>query len=281
MGDRMISKKQETNILPGKTLSLTIVLLHFSIVLLIPLGALVIRGAELGLEGIIQTLLTPATLYAVRLTMGISALAALFNLFLGLITAWVLIRYEFPGKSLLDSMLDLPFAIPGAIGGVALASFFGAKSILGAFLGRYGIQLSYSPGGIFIALTFVGLPFVVRSLQPMIEGLDRQEEEASLLLGVSPARTFVFVILPALMPGLISGFIMAFARGIGEFGTVIFIAGNLPFKSEVLTQVIYNKIDTYDTEGAAALSLMILLISLITLILFNLIQNLFSRRSAQ
>ncbi|MDC7239500.1 MAG: sulfate ABC transporter permease subunit CysT, partial [Spirochaetales bacterium] len=239
------------------------------------------RGAELGIGGIIQTLLTPATLYAVRLTMGISATAALFNLFLGLITAWVLIRYEFPGKSLLDSMLDLPFAIPGAIGGVALASFFGAKSILGAFLGRYGIQLSYSPAGIFIALTFVGLPFVVRSLQPMIEGLDRQEEEASLLLGVSPARTFVFVILPALMPGLISGFIMAFARGIGEFGTVIFIAGNLPFKSEVLTQVIYNKIDTYDTEGAAALSLMILLISLITLILFNLIQNLFSRRSAQ
>ncbi len=257
------------------------VLIHISIVLLIPLGALVLKGTELGVQGIVKTFLTPATLYAVRLTAGISALAALFNLFLGLITAWVLTRYEFPGKSLLDSVLDLPFAIPGAIGGVALAAFFGAKSLLGSFLARFDIQLSYSPSGIFIALTFVGLPFVVRSLQPMIEGLDRQEEEASLLLGVSPFRTFFFVILPALLPGLLSGFIMAFARGIGEFGTVIFIAGNLPFKSEVLTQVIYNKIDTYDTEGAAALSLMILAISLITLVLFNLIQSRINRSASQ
>ena len=141
----MFSTKQETNILPGKTLSLTIVLIHISIVLLIPLGALVLKGTELGVQGIVKTFLTPATLYAVRLTAGISALAALFNLFLGLITAWVLTRYEFPGKSLLDSVLDLPFAIPGAIGGVALAAFFGVKSLLGSLLARFDIQLSYSP----------------------------------------------------------------------------------------------------------------------------------------
>ncbi len=277
----MPAKKQETHLLPGKTLSLTIVLIHASIVLLIPLAALVFKGSELGFQGITRTILTPATLYATRLTAGISALAALFNLILGLITAWVLVRYDFPGKSLLDSVLDLPFAIPGAVGGVALASFFGAKSLLGTLLGKFDIQLSYSPTGIFIALTFVGLPFVVRSLQPLIEGLDRQEEEASMLLGVSGVKTFIHVILPALLPGLFSGFIMAFARGIGEFGTVIFIAGNLPFKSEVLTQVIYNKIDTYDTEGAAALSLVILAVSLVTLVVFNLIQSKVNRRNGQ
>ncbi len=253
--------------------------MHTTIVLIIPLIALVIKGTSVGLSGIIRTLLTPATLYAIKLTLGISALAALFNLIMGLITSWALVRYDFPGKSIMDSMLDLPFAIPGAVGGVALAAFFGTKSFLGAFLKQFDIQLSYSPIGIFIALTFVGLPFVVRSLQPVIEGLDKQEEEASLLLGASPFKTFKDVIFPALIPGLISGFIMAFARGIGEFGTVIFIAGNLPFKSEVLTQIIYNKIDTYDTEGAAALSLAILTISLITLIIFNAIQSHTLRKS--
>ncbi|WP_028973218.1 sulfate ABC transporter permease subunit CysT [Spirochaeta cellobiosiphila] len=275
----MIFKKKDNNILPGKSLSLTIVLMHTTIVLIIPLIALVIKGTSVGLSGIIRTLLTPATLYAIKLTLGISALAALFNLIMGLITSWALVRYDFPGKSIMDSMLDLPFAIPGAVGGVALAAFFGTKSFLGAFLKQFDIQLSYSPIGIFIALTFVGLPFVVRSLQPVIEGLDKQEEEASLLLGASPFKTFKDVIFPALIPGLISGFIMAFARGIGEFGTVIFIAGNLPFKSEVLTQIIYNKIDTYDTEGAAALSLAILTISLITLIIFNAIQSHTLRKS--
>jgi len=260
-------------ILPGKKTSATIFLIYTGLILLLPIFALVFKAGSLGLSGIWEQFTRPAVQSAAWLTVKLSFLAALFNLIFGLVSAWVLSRYDFPLKKLADSLLDLPFALPGAVGGIALASTFGAKGILGKFFALFGVEISYTPSGIFIALVFVGLPFVVRVLQPVIEGLDVQEEEAALLLGASPINTFKRVILPALFPALISGFVMAFARGLGEYGTVIFIAGNLPFKSEVLTQVIYNKIDTYDVKGATSLALGILLISFLSLLVFNFFQH--------
>jgi len=268
----MISFKNKNNFgpsLPGKGLSLTVILIHTGLVILIPLGALLLSAWDTGWKGFVSVFQEEATLYALFLSLRLSLVAALINTLLGLATAWCLVRYQFRLKGLLNSFLDLPLAVPGAVGGIALASFFGSKGLAGRLLVPFGIQISYSPSGILIALVFVGLPFVVRSLQPVIQGLDPQEEEASRLLGASEIRTFIKVLLPPLKPALFSGFVMAFARGIGEYGTVIFIAGNLPFKSEVITQVIYNKIDTYDTQGATVLSLGILMISFLTLLILN------------
>ncbi len=269
---------REPSILPGFGLSLGITLVWVGAIVVLPLAALALRPWELGLAGVWQALSAPRVAAALKLSFGLSALAALVNAPLGLLTAWSLTRYAFPGRRLLDALVDLPFALPTAVAGIALTTLYAPTGPLGAVAAKFGLKTAYSPLGIFIALVFIGLPFVVRSLQPVMEDLDTEVEEAARTLGAGDLQRIVLVVLPALLPALISGVSLAFARAVGEYGSVVFIAGNLPMKTEIAPLLIVIKLEQYDYAGAAAVGLAMVMVAFAALAALNAVQIAVARR---
>lgn len=271
---------KQHSILPGFNLALGFTLLYLSLIVLIPLSAAFIRTAELTWLEFWAIVTTPRVLASYRLTFGVSFAAALVNAVFGLLVAWVLVRYHFPGKKIVDALVDLPFALPTAVAGIALTALYSGNGWIGQYLEPLGIKVAFTPLGIFVALTFIGLPFVVRTVQPVLEDIEAELEEAAATLGANRWQTFTRIIFPVLFPALMTGFALAFARAIGEYGSVIFIAGNMPMISEITPLLIVTKLEQYDYAGATALSVVMLVISFILLLIINLLQW-WSRRSAQ
>jgi sulfate/thiosulfate transport system permease protein len=271
---------REPSPLPGFGLGAGITVALLSTVVLLPIGALLLRGADIGPAGIWQAVNTDRTWAALALSFRVSLLAALFNLGFGLVLAWVLVRYRFPGRRIIDAAVDLPFALPTAVAGIALTTLYAPNGAFGRLLAPLGIEVAYKPLGIWVALVFVGLPFVVRTVQPVIEEIEREAEEASATLGACRGRTFLRVILPMLTPALLTGFALALARGVGEYGSVIFIAGNLPHVSEIAPLLIVIRLEEFDYDGAIAIALAMLTISFLMLLAINLIQVWSRRRFA-
>ena len=260
-------------VLPGFGLTLGLTLTYVSFLVLVPLVALFAKATGVGWGDLVAELGSARTLAAFRVTFGLSALAALLNGGIGLLLAWVLVRYEFPGRKMMDAVIDLPFALPTAVAGITLASLYSDTGWLGALLLPLGIEVAFKPAGIFVALVFIGLPFVVRTLQPLLADLDRGMEEAAWTLGATRAQTFLRVILPPLLPGLLTGMALAFARAVGEYGSVIFIAGNMPGVSEILPLLIVIKLEQYNYAGAAAIACAMLVASFVILLAINLIER--------
>jgi sulfate transport system permease protein len=259
--------------LPGFGLTLGYTLFYLSVIVLIPMGALVLHALQVSWAELWRLATDPRALAAYRLTFGASLVAALANAFFGTILAWVLVRYRFPGRRFVDALVDFPFALPTAVAGLTLASLFAENGWLGRYLVPLGVQGAYTSLGVVIALTFVGMPFVVRSLQPVLENLESEVEEAAATLGAGRLRTFVRVIAPALLPTIITGFAQAFARAVGEYGSVIFIAGNKPYDSEIAPLLIVIRLEEYDMHGATALALVLLVASFLLLITINLLER--------
>ncbi|MFO1478429.1 MAG: sulfate ABC transporter permease subunit CysT [Verrucomicrobiota bacterium] len=261
------------NALPGFGLTMGITLFFLTGIVLIPFAGLVIRTLELSWADFWHLATTPRALAAYRLTFLASFAAALANAVFGTLLAWVLVRYEFPGRRIIDAMVDFPFALPTAVAGLTLANLFAENGWLGKFLVPLGIKGAFTPLGVIIALTFVGMPFVVRTLQPVLQNLERELEEAAATLGAGRLRTFVSVIAPSLLPAILTGFALAFARAIGEYGSVVFISGNLPFKTEIAPQLIFIRLDEYDYTGAIALAVVLLVFSFVLLAAINLLEQ--------
>ncbi len=259
-------------VLPGFGPALGFSLAYLCLIVLIPLSATFIKAAGLSWQAFWETTTTPRVLASYRLTFGASLIAALVNAFFGLVVAWVLVRYRFPGKRMVDALVDLPFALPTAVAGITLASLYAPNGWLGSLLAPYGIKVAYTPLGIVVALIFIGLPFVVRTVEPVLQELEQELEEAAASLGASRWQTFYRVLLPAVMPALITGFTMAFARAIGEYGSVIFIAGNMPMVSEITPVLIVGRLEQYDYAGATAIAVVMMVISFILLLVINLFQ---------
>ena len=259
-------------VLPGFGLALGYTLVYLSLLILIPLGGMILKASELGFGQIIDIALGERSLAAFRVTFFASFLAALINGVFGLVVAWILVRYSFPGKRFVDALVDLPFALPTAVAGITLATLYAGNGWLGQHLEPLGIKVAYTPLGIVVALTFVTLPFVVRTLQPVIEDIETEVEEAAASLGASRWQTFARVIFPAIAPALLTGVALAFARALGEFGSVIFIAGNLPLISEIVPLLIISKLEQYDVLGATALAVVMLAISFVLLLVINALQ---------
>ena len=260
-------------ILPGFGLSLGYALTYLGLIVLLPLVALAWKASGIGMGGMLHPLSSPRTLAALKLSFGGAILAAIINLCFGLLVAWVLVRYRFPGHRLFDALVDLPFALPTAVAGIALTALYAPNGWLGHWLKQAGIQIAYAPPGVILAMVFVGFPFVVRTLQPVLESLDRDVEEAAESLGASHAQTFFRVILPMLVPTLLTGFALALARAVGEYGSVIFIAGNIPMRSEIAPLLIVEKLEEFDYAGAAALGTVMLIASFALLILIAVLQR--------
>jgi sulfate transport system permease protein len=273
-----LTRWRSPSILPGFGLSLGITLAYLAAIVILPLTALALRPWELGFEGVWRTLTDERVARALALSFSLSLYAALLNAVLGLLVAWTLVRYEFPGRRFLDALVDLPFALPTAVAGIALTAIYAPNGPLGELAAKVGIKTAYSPLGIFIALVFIGLPFVVRALQPVMQDLDKEVEEAAQTLGASDLQRVLFVIAPALAPALISGVTLAFARAVGEYGSVVSIAGNMPMKTEIAPLLIVIKLEQYDYAAAAAVGLAMLAISFGALILLNIAQLLIARR---
>ena len=274
-----MSTFKQYSILPGFNLALGFTLLYLSLIVLIPLSAAFIRTAELTWPEFWTIITTPRVLASYRLTFGASFAAALVNAAFGLLVAWVLVRYDFPGKKIVDALVDLPFALPTAVAGISLTALYAGNGWIGQFLEPLGIKVAFTPLGIFVALTFIGLPFVVRTVQPVLEDIEAELEEAAATLGANRWQTFTRVIFPVLFPALITGFALAFARAVGEYGSVIFIAGNMPMISEITPLLIITKLEQYDYAGATALSVVMLIISFVLLLIINLLQWWSRRRS--
>jgi sulfate transport system permease protein len=265
------------NALPGFGLTLGFTLFYLSALVLIPIAGLVIRASELSWADFWRLATTERALAAYRLTFGASLIAAVLNAGFGTLLAWVLVRYEFPGRRFIDAMVDFPFALPTAVAGLTLSSLFAANGWLGRYLVPLGIKGAFTPLGVVIALTFVGMPFVVRTLQPVLQNLEREVEEAAATLGAGRLRTFATVIAPSLLPAVLTGFALAFARAIGEYGSVVFISGNLPFKTEIAPQLIVMRLEEYDYTGAIALAVVLLVFSFVLLGAINLLEQWSSR----
>ena len=263
--------------MPGFALGMGITLTMLSLIVILPVGALLAQGASYGAEGIWQTVNTPRVWAALYLSFRLAFFAALFNLVFGTLLAWVLARYEFPGRRLVDAMVDLPFALPTAVAGIALTALYAPNGVFGSVAKALGVKIAYTQWGILVALIFVGLPFVTRTVQPVIAEIEREVEEASATLGASRFYTLYRVILPMLMPAALTGFALSLARAVGEYGSVIFIAGNLPLKTEIAPLLIVIKLEEFDYNGAAAIGIAMLLISFTMLLAINLIQ-IWSRR---
>lgn len=259
-------------IMPGFTLSLGTTLLYLALVVLIPVLALILKGAEIGPQRFFQIVTAPRTLAAFKVTLTAAAISTLFNAVYGLLMAWVLTRYEFPGKRILDALMDVPFALPTAVAGLSLTALFSANGWFGSVLDAAGISVVYTLWGIVLAMTFTSIPFVVRTVQPVLEDLDPGLEQAAMTLGASPLEIFARVIFPAILPAFLAGATIAFARSLGEFGAVVFIAGNLPMKTEVASLLAFIRLEEHDYTGAAAIALVLLCFALILLILSNLLQ---------
>lgn len=258
--------------LPGFGLSLGYTLVYLTLVVLIPFSALFARTASGGWEHFWATIAAPRVVASYWVSFGISFLAALVNGIFGVIAAWVLVRYRFPGRRILDAMVDLPFALPTAVAGIALTALYAPNDWIGELLKPYGIRVAFTRLGIFVALTFIGLPFVVRTVQPVIQNLSDDVEEAAACLGANRWQTFWRVILPALLPSILTGVTLAYGRAVGEFGSVVFIAGNLPFKTEITPLLIISKLEQYDYSGAAALGFVMLAVSFLVLLTGNSLQ---------
>jgi sulfate transport system permease protein len=269
---------REPSVLPGFRLSLGFTLFYLSVIVLIPLTALIIKPWSLGFSGFIATITEPRVFAALKLSFGAAAIAALINAVFGVIVAWTLVRYRFPFKRLIDAFVDLPFALPTAVAGIALSTLFAPTGWLGAPLAQLGLKVAYTPLGVLVALVFIGLPFVVRTIQPVLADLGMEGEEAAATLGASRLQTLRYVVLPAIAPALLTGTAMAFARGVGEYGSVIFIAGNLPMKSEIAPLLIIIKLEQYDYAGAASIGVVMLAASFLILLALNAVQWFFVSR---
>jgi len=260
-------------VLPGFGLTLGYTMVYLSLIVLIPLSAVFIRSFGLGWSHFWEVVMTPRVLASLRLSFGASLIAALINAVFGLLVAWVLVRYTFPFKRLIDAMVDLPFALPTAVAGIALTALYAPNGWIGAWLKPLGVKVAFTPAGIVVALVFIGLPFVVRTLQPVLDDLDQEVEQAAATLGASGAQVFARVILPALWPAQLTGFALAFARAVGEYGSVIFIAGNMPMKSEIAPLLIVTKLEQYDYAGATAIAVVMLVLSFALMLGINALQN--------
>lgn len=266
------------NVLPGFGLTMGYTVLYLSIVVLIPLAALFLKASALGGEKLWTTVSHPRVVASYKLTFGASLVAASINAVFGFVVAWTLVRYRFPGKRLVDALIDLPFAMPTAVSGIALAAVYAHNGWLGRYLEPLGIKVAYTPIGITVALTFIGLPFVVRTLQPALADLERESEEAAASLGANRFQTFIKVILPSVTPALLTGFALALARAIGEYGSVIFISSNMPMRTEIASQLVVSKLDEYDLVGATAIATVMLLISFAMLLAINTLQHFAGRK---
>lgn len=260
-------------VLPGFGISLGYALAYLGLIVLLPLAALAWKASGIGVEGLLRLLSSPRTLAALRLSVVGAVVAALVNAVVGLLVGWVLVRYRFPGRRLFDALVDLPFALPTAVAGIALTTLYAPNGWLGKWLEPMGIKVAYTPLGVFVAMVFVGFPFVVRTLQPVLASLERDVEEAAESLGAQRWQTFFRVILPMLAPALLTGFALALARAVGEYGSVIFIAGNIPMRSEIAPLLIVQKLEQFDYAGAAALGVAMLTISFVMLVLVSLLQR--------
>ena len=267
------------NVLPGFNLTLGYTLLYLSLIVLIPLSAAFIKTTELSFDEFWSVVTAPRVLASYKLTFGASLIGALINAVFGLLTAWVLVRYNFPGKKIIDALVDLPFALPTAVAGIALTAVYAGNGWIGSLLEPHGIKVAFTPIGVIIALTFICLPFVVRTVQPVLEDLEAETEEAAASLGANRLQTFTKVILPTLWPALLTGFALAFARAIGEYGSVIFIAGNVPFVSEITPLIIITKLEQYEYSSATAVAVMMLIISFLLLFAINGLQWWATRRN--
>ncbi|MDH7796541.1 MULTISPECIES: sulfate ABC transporter permease subunit CysT [unclassified Beijerinckia] len=266
------SKWRQPSILPGFGLAFGTTLTALCLIVLIPLGALMLRAAGAGWTDIVAIATSPRTLAALRLSFGAALIAAVVNTVFGLLIAWILVRYEFPGRRLIDAAVDLPFALPTAVAGISLSAIYAPNGWVGSFANALGFQIAYTPLGVMVALIFIGLPFVVRSVQPVLAESERSIEEAAALLGASRLRTVFRVILPAVAPAILTGFVLAFARAVGEYGSVIFIAGNIPMVSEIAPLLIVIKLEQFDYAGAAVIGMMMLIVSFVMILVLNLVQ---------
>src|SRR5262245_11132070 len=269
--------KKKFNVLPGFGLTMGFTLFYLSALVFIPLAGIALKCLGFPWKEFCRLATTDRALAAYQLTFGASLLAALGNAVFGTLLAWVLTRYEFPGRRFIDAMVDFPFALPTAVAGLTLANLFAANGWLGQFLVPLGIKGAFTPLGVVIALTFVGMPFVVRTLQPVLESFEREVEEAAATLGAGRFRTFVRVIAPTLLPTVITGFALAFARAIGEYGSIVFISGNLPFKTEIAPYLIVMRLEEYDYKGAIALAVVLLVFSFVLLAVINVLEQWASR----
>jgi sulfate/thiosulfate transport system permease protein len=258
--------------LPGFGLTLGVTLLWLSLIVLIPLSAVFLRSSEGGFDAFVSAALSERALAAYKLSFGTALLAAAVNMVVGTVIAWVLVRYRFFGRGVLGALVDLPFALPTAVAGIALTAIYADNGWVGALLAPYGIKIAFGPAGVVVALLFVGLPFIVRTVEPVLADIGPEAEEAAATLGARRWQTFARVLLPAITPAMVTGFALAFARGVGEYGSVIFIAGNLPFVSEIAPLLIIGQLEEYDYPGAASIAVVMLLLSFTLLLFINLMQ---------
>ena len=276
-----MSRRTRHNVLPGFNLALGYTLLYLGLVVLIPLAAAFVKTAGMTWEQFWNAVTTPRVVASYQLSFGAAFVGALINAVFGLIVAWVLVRYTFPGKRLLDALVDLPFALPTAVAGIALTALYAENGWIGSLLKPLGIKVAFTQLGVVLALTFIGLPFVVRTVQPVLEDVERELEDAAASLGATRWQTFRHVILPIILPALLTGFALAFARAVGEFGSVVFIAGNLPMKTEITPLLIITKLEQYDYNGATALAVVMLAFSFVLLLVINLLQWWANRRAGR
>jgi sulfate/thiosulfate transport system permease protein len=263
---------RQPSVIPGFGITFGFAVAYLSLVILIPLAALLVRPWELGLTGVWEAVTAPRVLAALKLSFGAALAASVINAVFGLLVAWVLVRYRFPGKRILDAFVDLPFALPTAVAGIALSALYAPNGWFGQYLAEIGVKVAYTPLGVVVALTFIGLPFVVRSVQPVLSEMEKELEEVAATLGASRGQTFWRVIMPAILPAWLTGAALAFARAVGEYGSVIFIAGNLPMVSEIAPLLIVIKLEQFDYAGAAAVGSAMLLISFVMLLAINSLQ---------
>lgn len=269
----MLFSSRHRNVLPGFGLTLGYSVFYLCLIVLIPLSALVFETAGMSWKEFAGIVTTPRVLASYRVTFGAAFIAALINAVFGSLVAWVLVRYRFPGRKIVDALVDLPFALPTAVVGITLATVYSANGWIGSFLEPFGIKIAYTPVGIVVAMTVIGLPFVVRTLQPVIEDIETELEEAAICLGANRLQVFGRVLLPVLLPSILTGFALAFARGIGEYGSIIFIAGNMPMISEITSLLIITKLEQYDYAGATAIASVMLVASFVLLLVINLLQR--------
>lgn len=261
------------SVLPGFSLTLGFTLFYLFLIVLLPLSGLFIATFKISFIQFLENISSARVIAAYRISFGIAALAAIISSFFGLIIAWILVRYDFFGKKIIDAFVDLPFAIPTAVAGIALSALYAPNGWIGGFLSKYDIKIAFTPLGIMVALTFIGFPFVVRAIQPVLQDLEVEVEEASASLGANRFQTFFQVIMPSLYPALLTGFAMSFARGLGEYGSVIFIAGNIPYVSEIVPLIIVTKLEQYDYSGATSIALLMLIFSFLMLLIINMLQK--------
>jgi sulfate/thiosulfate transport system permease protein len=267
------ARRAPKRVLPGFKITLGFTVFYLALIVLIPLSALLFKTFTLTWEEFVSAVTSPRVVASYQLTFGASFLAALVNAVFGLLVAWVLVRYSFPGKKIVDALVDLPFALPTAVAGISLTALLASNGWVGSLLEPYGIQLAFNRNGVVIALIFIGLPFVVRTVQPVLEDAEKELEEAATCLGATRLQTFRYVIFPTIGPALLTGFAMAFARGVGEYGSVIFIAGNMPMLSEITPLIIIGKLEQYDYAGATAVATVMLLASFCMLLVINALQS--------